>query len=170
VSVFSVGISGNSNRTAFSSVNLCEIYVKLCEIMWNYVKLCEIVWDYVKLCEIMWDYVKLCEIMWDYVRFCEIRQNRFFRCRFWQCLLKVLSPGILRCVGRWRSTRHFGGKCRLYLQVQRISQARNQHKLGEHVASIFWVEIFFDPEYGSDMFLRNSGWLSTAYMTSYSRR
>jgi hypothetical protein len=40
----------------------------------------------------------------------------------------------------------------------------------EHIVSIFRVEhIFFDPEDGGDMFLRNIGWHSTDYTVLYPR-
>jgi hypothetical protein len=34
----------------------------------------------------------------------------------------------------------------------------------------FLLDLFFDPEDGGDMFLRNVGWLSTDYMALYTRR
>jgi hypothetical protein len=34
----------------------------------------------------------------------------------------------------------------------------------------FLLVLFFDPEDGGDMFLRNAGWLSTDYMALYPRR
>jgi hypothetical protein len=34
----------------------------------------------------------------------------------------------------------------------------------------FLLAVFFDPENGGDMFLRNIGWLSTDYTASYARR
>jgi hypothetical protein len=47
--------------------------------------------------------------------------------------------------------RHFGGTCRLHLQVRRISQAKNQRGGG------FLLGLFFDPEDEGDMFLRDVG-------------
>jgi hypothetical protein len=50
------------------------------------------------------------------------------------------------------------GTCRLCLQGRRISQARNQcEKGGKHSSAVFLLGLFFYPEDGSDMFLRNIG-------------
>jgi hypothetical protein len=57
----------------------------------------------------------------------------------------------------WR----FGGTCCLHLQDQRISQARNWREAGSKHG------LFFGPEDGCDMFLRNVSWLSTAWMALY---
>jgi hypothetical protein len=40
----------------------------------------------------------------------------------------------------------------------------------EPASSCFLLGLFFDPENGWDMFLRNVGWLSTDYTASYPRR
>jgi hypothetical protein len=39
-----------------------------------------------------------------------------------------------------------------------------------HAELFFLLDLFFDPENGSDMFLRNIGQLSTDYTALYSRR
>jgi hypothetical protein len=56
--------------------------------------------------------------------------------------------------------RRFGGTCRLHLQGRIISQARNQQ---ESRSARYLLRLFFDPEDGGDMFLRNVGWRSTDY-------
>jgi hypothetical protein len=38
------------------------------------------------------------------------------------------------------------------------------------LATCFMLGLFFDPEYGGDMFLRNVGWLSTGYTLLYLRK
>jgi hypothetical protein len=69
-----------------------------------------------------------------------------------------------------KTNRRFRGTCRLHLQG-RISRARNQRAL---LATCFHAGflsgLFFNPEDGGDMFLRNVGWLSTEYMALYPRR
>jgi hypothetical protein len=66
--------------------------------------------------------------------------------------------------------RRFGGTCRLHLLGRRISQASNQSSAFclLHAGSLFGI--FFDIEDGTDIFLRNVGWLSTEYTALYSRR
>jgi hypothetical protein len=63
-----------------------------------------------------------------------------------------------------RVKRLFGGKCRLHHRGRRISKARNKHEAGRNIV------LFFDPEDGSDIFLRNIGCLSMGYMPLYPRR
>jgi hypothetical protein len=67
----------------------------------------------------------------------------------------------------------FGGKIRLHLQARKISQARNQRE-GSYACHLlhagFFLRLFFDPEDGGDMFLRNVRWLSTDYKALYPRR
>jgi hypothetical protein len=64
--------------------------------------------------------------------------------------------------------RHFGGTCHLHLQGRRKNQARNQREsfplaftLVSYLAYSFHagslLRLFFDPEDGDDMFLRNIG-------------
>jgi hypothetical protein len=38
------------------------------------------------------------------------------------------------------------------------------------VKLVAFLGLFFDPEYGGDMFVRNVGWLSMDYMALYPRR
>jgi hypothetical protein len=56
----------------------------------------------------------------------------------------------------WR----FGGTCRLHIQGQRISQARNQHEESRKQVKIShagsYLSLFFHPEDGSDMFSETS--------------
>jgi hypothetical protein len=51
--------------------------------------------------------------------------------------------------------RHFGGTCNLHLQGRGINQARNQYGAGGKQSSGFGL--FYYPEDGGDMFLRNIG-------------
>jgi hypothetical protein len=55
-----------------------------------------------------------------------------------------------------------------YLWARRRSQARHQHWYLFR-AGILLV-LFFNPEVGGDMFLRNVGWLSTDYTALYPKR
>jgi hypothetical protein len=67
--------------------------------------------------------------------------------------------------------RRFGGTYRLHLQGRNISWARNQEALLAtcfHVG--FLLGLFFDPEDGGDVFLRNVSWLSTDYTALHPRR
>jgi hypothetical protein len=67
----------------------------------------------------------------------------------------------------WR----FGGTCRLHLQGQRISKARNKReRWWQAKLCLLLLDLFFDPKDGRDMFLRKVGWLATDYMALYSRR
>jgi hypothetical protein len=58
-------------------------------------------------------------------------------------------------------SRRFRGTYRLHLQGQRISRARNQRESRRQAAVFcdvsFLVDLFFDPEYGGYIFLRNVG-------------
>jgi hypothetical protein len=56
----------------------------------------------------------------------------------------------------------FGGTCRLHLHGRRICQARNQHETCSSTCYLLHAGflpglLFFDPEYGGDMFLGNVG-------------
>jgi hypothetical protein len=62
----------------------------------------------------------------------------------------------------WR----FGGPYRLHIQGWKISRARNQRERRWQAQ----LCLFFDPEDGGDMFLRNVSWLSTDYTALYLRR
>jgi hypothetical protein len=64
--------------------------------------------------------------------------------------------------------RRFGGIYRLHIQCRRISRARNE--LTDCFHAGFLLGLLFDREDGCDIFLRNVGWLSTDYTTSYPRR
>jgi hypothetical protein len=52
----------------------------------------------------------------------------------------------------------FGGTCRFHLQGRRISYLFH---------ASFLLGLLFDCKDGGDMFLRNSGWLSTDYSALY---
>jgi hypothetical protein len=68
------------------------------------------------------------------------------------------------------SQRRLGGKRLLHLQGRRISGVGNQ---GEEVARRalgFLLVLFFDPEGGSNAFLRNVAWPSTDYTALCRRR
>jgi hypothetical protein len=83
--------------------------------------------------------------------------------------IEVLTAVVMKSTVFWgitlcnplKANRRFGGTCRLHIQGRRISQARNQRDYLLHAG--FLHGVFCDPEYGSDMFLRNVGWLSTDY-------
>jgi hypothetical protein len=86
------------------------------------------------------------------------------------------SWGITLC-SPLKVNRRFGGTYRLHLQGRRISRARNQRKIRWQAALVaiyfhsgFLVGLFFDPEDGGDMFIRNGSWLSTDYKSLYPRR
>jgi hypothetical protein len=64
--------------------------------------------------------------------------------------------------------RRFGGTCRLHFHGRKIIQAINQCESRWQAELL--LGIFFDPDYGSDIFLRNVGWISTGYTALYSRR
>jgi hypothetical protein len=70
------------------------------------------------------------------------------------CIIKTLN--ITPC-SPLKINRRFGGACRLHLQWQIISRERNQRENRWQAG----LGLFFGPEDGSDMFLRNFGWLST---------
>jgi hypothetical protein len=62
--------------------------------------------------------------------------------------------------------RRFGGTCLLHLQGRKISQAKNQRAADSSEGGSaccllhagFFVGLFFDPEDGGDMFLRDADW------------
>jgi hypothetical protein len=49
--------------------------------------------------------------------------------------------------------RSFGGTCGLHLQGRRISQERDENCAYYPLHAAFFLSLFIDPEYGSDMFL-----------------
>jgi hypothetical protein len=50
----------------------------------------------------------------------------------------------------------FGGTCSLHHHGGRKSQARNQHEAGSKQGfADFLLDLYFSPEYGGNMFLRN---------------
>jgi hypothetical protein len=61
----------------------------------------------------------------------------------------------------FKVNRRFGRTYHLYFQDRKINT-------WFHVG--FLLCLFFDPEYGGDIFLRNLGWLSTDYTALYPRR
>jgi hypothetical protein len=61
------------------------------------------------------------------------------------------------------SNRRFGGTQRLHLQGRRNVQQTTEQ-------ACWFVGLFFDPEDGGAMFLRNVGCYTTDYTTSYPRR
>jgi hypothetical protein len=63
---------------------------------------------------------------------------------------------IIPC-GPLKVNRCFGGKYRLHLQSRRIRQERSQHGSGLCLLPAFALVLFFDPENGVDMYLRNVG-------------
>jgi hypothetical protein len=84
---------------------------------------------------------------------------RNFLSRLWSkgSIFRYTTPCNLLKVN-WR----FGGTYRLYLLGWRISQAINQQLVTcFHAGSLLGV--FFKPEAGGDMFLRNVGWLTLDY-------
>jgi hypothetical protein len=60
--------------------------------------------------------------------------------------------------------RRFGGTYRLHLQGRREFQQEPACK------QVVLAEIFFDPEDGGDMFIRNVGCISTDYTAPHPRR
>jgi hypothetical protein len=67
--------------------------------------------------------------------------------------------------------RRFGGICSLHLQGRRIIQARNQYGYVYCLLpASFLLRLFFIPENGCNMFIRNVGWLSMDYTVLYPRR
>jgi hypothetical protein len=65
-----------------------------------------------------------------------------------------------------KANRRFKGTHRLHLQGRKISRAG----LAQHLLSSFLFCLFFDPEDGGDVFLRNVEWISTDYTALYRRR
>jgi hypothetical protein len=96
---------------------------------------------------------------------------------------EVLTAVVMKSTIFWDTTpcsplnvnRRFGGTYRLHLQGRKISSARNQRESRWQAELLslppaFLLIIFFHPEDGGDMLLRNVGWLSTDYTALYPRR
>jgi hypothetical protein len=71
--------------------------------------------------------------------------------------------------------RRFGGTCCLHLQGRRIKarkryEAVSKYRTAEIAISFWFLGLFFDPEDGGDMYLRNVGPLSADYIALYPRR
>jgi hypothetical protein len=66
-----------------------------------------------------------------------------------------------------KGNRRFGGTC-LHLQGRIISRSAALLATCFHAGPL--LGLFFDPEDGDDMFLRNVCWISTDYTASYPRR
>jgi hypothetical protein len=87
--------------------------------------------------------------------------------------VEVLTAVVMRSPVFWDVTscspvkvnRHYGGTCRLYLQCQRVSQAKDQHEAGRLCLLPIGVllRLLFDPVDGGDVFLRNVCLLSPDY-------
>jgi hypothetical protein len=108
------------------------------------------------------------------VKICMETQNRF-------TFIKILLLNILfiKSSTSWDIAlcsplivnRRFRGTCLLHLHGRRISQAKNQHEVcSKQLHAGFLLGLFFDPENGGDVFLRNVGWLSKGYTAFYPRR
>jgi hypothetical protein len=65
--------------------------------------------------------------------------------------------------------KRFGGIFHLHLQGRIIGQARSQHKslFATYFHAGFLLGLFFDPEDGGEMFLRNVSLLSKDYTALY---
>jgi hypothetical protein len=61
----------------------------------------------------------------------------------------------------------FGGTCFLFLQGERISQARHQCEVGGKQT---FHDLFYNLKDGGNIFLENVGWLSVNYTALYPRR
>jgi hypothetical protein len=77
---------------------------------------------------------------------------------------EVLTAVVMKSTAFWDITqcsllkvnRRFGGTYCLHLQGRKLSWARKQHDSRWLLPSL--LSLFFDPEDGGDMFLRNVGW------------
>jgi hypothetical protein len=76
-----------------------------------------------------------------------------------------------------QANRYFGEARCLHLQDRKISQARNQHEAvgkqsrASHLLHVYiLLRLFFDPEDGGDLFLRNVNWLSEDLRSLFSGR
>jgi hypothetical protein len=101
-----------------------------------------------------------------------------------QCKFKTQRYWNVTPCSPLRVNQCFAGTYRLHLQGWKVSQARNQHEYIQQAECIYILKIIclddcllhadfllglvFNPEKGSDMFLRNVGWLSMYYTAFYS--
>jgi hypothetical protein len=82
-------------------------------------------------------------------------QNSLYRdITWWTNFLKSSVLCDLTPCNPLKVSRRFRGTCRLHLQRRRISQTRNQRGAGSKQAGLL-LGLFFDPEDGDEMFLRN---------------
>jgi hypothetical protein len=78
---------------------------------------------------------------------------------------EVLTAVVMKSTLFWDITpcspvhvnRRFGETYRLHIQGRRISRARNQRKSRRFFHAGILLRLFFDPEDGGDIFLRNVG-------------
>jgi hypothetical protein len=119
-------------------------------------------------------------ILWDITPRSPLKDNRRFGETYYLHVgFEVLTAVFMKSTIFWdispcsplEVNRRFGGTRPLHLQGWRISWAGNQREsrwLCFHAG--FLLGLFFNPEDGGNMFLRNFGWFSTDYTALYPRR